>query len=426
VESPAAIAKSTDPSHSFGVTGWLRGIWNDKKMKKAFTIIELLVAMGLLAMLIAISGMVFSTAVKAYRTAGASMEVAAKLSALTDRLNRDFQSLPAGMPMAVWFEYEAASGRRYDQIQFFSDGDNFESSKQWAYIADASTVPPTTKTETLSGNAARVYYGQANNVRITPLYQRTFYRKYNDNSYLNTRERATEAILARRSHLLTSLSMQFVFPGTSFATFIPWTNGSLYGNDVFEYDNISLAEWKNILTVSANADQYLTTCFANPSSETPPLNFDGRPGVDLTASDGQSLHMVLAQGVGNFSVQLAYASEDMRGRSVPDSDLNRPGFMDIRWWPSIDPDANPTTLDSDFGLMGMNKGAFGCYMQFPGFPSPPTGVWLWYGTSDCLSQTNWRFASTYLPKALKFTFTLYDSNGVFKDGKTFTHIVYLK
>jgi hypothetical protein len=27
--------------------------------------------------------------------------------------------------------------------------------------------------------------------------------------------------------------------------------------------------------------------------------------------------------------------------------------------------------------------------------------------------------------ALKFTFTLYDSNGVFKDGKTFTHIVYL-
>ena len=29
------------------------------------------------------------------------------------------------------------------------------------------------------------------------------------------------------------------------------------------------------------------------------------------------------------------------------------------------------------------------------------------------------------PRALKFTFKLYDSRGVFKDGQTFTHIVYL-
>jgi len=30
-----------------------------------------------------------------------------------------------------------------------------------------------------------------------------------------------------------------------------------------------------------------------------------------------------------------------------------------------------------------------------------------------------------LGRALKFTFTLYDSKGVFKEGKKFTHIVYL-
>jgi hypothetical protein len=30
-----------------------------------------------------------------------------------------------------------------------------------------------------------------------------------------------------------------------------------------------------------------------------------------------------------------------------------------------------------------------------------------------------------LGRALKFTFTLYDSKGVIKNGKTFTHIVYL-
>ena len=29
------------------------------------------------------------------------------------------------------------------------------------------------------------------------------------------------------------------------------------------------------------------------------------------------------------------------------------------------------------------------------------------------------------PKALKFTFTLYDSKGILKGGRTFTHIVYI-
>lgn len=33
--------------------------------------------------------------------------------------------------------------------------------------------------------------------------------------------------------------------------------------------------------------------------------------------------------------------------------------------------------------------------------------------------------NTYWPKALKFTFTLYDSKGIIKNGKTFTHIVYI-
>jgi hypothetical protein len=32
---------------------------------------------------------------------------------------------------------------------------------------------------------------------------------------------------------------------------------------------------------------------------------------------------------------------------------------------------------------------------------------------------------TAIPRALKFTFILRDSNVIFADGKTFTHIVYL-
>lgn len=394
-----------------------------ERMKKGFTIIELLVAMALLGILIAISGLVFATAVKAYRTASASTEIAAKLTVLTDRLDRDFQSLVPGMPIAVWFE-EDSSGKRYDQIQFFSAGDNFQSAKQWTYYTDLSVTPPATDTATLSGNTARIYYGHANQMRISGP-ARTFYRRYDYSSYVNSIEQATETILCRRIHLMTSLPMQSIFPSdTAYAsTFFPWVlvSGNPYGNDVFEYDIFSPADWNNILSIMANADQYLTTCFANPTPENPPLDFGGRPGVDLTNSAGQSLHMILSQGVGSFSIQWSYTADDMRLRVQPDSDLNRPSFNEIRWWPSTDPDGIPSTTDSDFGLTGMNAGMFGCYMQFPGVPT----LAGWNGMSGCLSQANWRFVSTYFPKALKFTFTLYDSKGVFKDGRTFTHIVYL-
>jgi prepilin-type N-terminal cleavage/methylation domain-containing protein len=395
-------------------------------MKKAFTLIELLVAMALLAMLIAISGMVFSTAVRAYRTAGAAAEIAAKLSMLTNRLDRDFQSLPAAMPMAVWFEYDSVSGKRYDQIQFFSDGDNFESSKQWTYITDSTTTPPTTETETLSGNTARIYYGQANNVAITKSavsWQRTAdsTRYYNSTYFPGAktpnfyRERATKAILARRVHLSTQLSLLPPrFPdATNFSTasptaFIPWlTNTSTgYGNDVFEYDNISLADWTNILSASAaNVDQYLKTSFENPNPASSIIG--GRPGVDLNASDGQSLHMILAQGVGSFSIQFGYMSGGV-----------------LYWWPSEDPDGNPATLDSDFGPTKMNAAVsgsstyFGYYINF----SVPSNLADWKNTIPYMSLLT---TSNSYPKAIKFTFTLYDSNGVFKDGKTFTYIVYL-
>ncbi len=371
-------------------------------MKKAFTIIELLVATALLAMLIAISGIVFSTAVKAHRTANAAAEVAAKLFALTDQLNRDFQGLRKDMPAAIWFEYDSNTGKRYDQIQFFADG-MFESSKQWTYTNSSGTQV----TETLSGNTARVYYGQANQVRINSSYQRTLYSAYNT-SYSEARKRGTQMILGRRAHIQTANSMPTwgLFPvdpsdttanfRTSFQQkFIPWlgggSSGNYFGNDVFEYDNVSLSDWTNILADStkANQNKYLDTCFNNTS---------GRPGIDLTASDGQSLHMVMVQGIGSFSIQLAYMSGGV-----------------LYWWPSQDPNGDGNTLDSDFTAMGATS--FGYYMNFPVAPLWPN----WTGSSNrSLLLTS---DSSY-PKAMKFTFTLYDSNGVFKDGKMFTHIVY--
>ncbi|MHC4501221.1 MAG: type II secretion system protein [Planctomycetota bacterium] len=50
-------------------------------MRRAFTIVELLAAMGLLGVLLAVSGVIFGTAVKAYRTAEATAEMSRKLAA---------------------------------------------------------------------------------------------------------------------------------------------------------------------------------------------------------------------------------------------------------------------------------------------------------------------------------------------------------
>ncbi|HBG25705.1 MAG: hypothetical protein A2Y10_20500 [Planctomycetes bacterium GWF2_41_51] len=38
---------------------------------------------------------------------------------------------------------------------------------------------------------------------------------------------------------------------------------------------------------------------------------------------------------------------------------------------------------------------------------------------------HWKPSDTDWPKALKFTFTIHDSKGIFKEGKTFEHIVYI-
>ena len=47
----------------------------------------------------------------------------------------------------------------------------------------------------------------------------------------------------------------------------------------------------------------------------------------------------------------------------------------------------------------------------------------WRPTNDELDST-WNDRKI-VPSALKFTFKLYDSKGIIKNGKIFTHIVYL-
>ena len=103
-------------------------------MKKAFTIVELLVAMTIIIVLLAGSGYVFHTAVQAERSARATAEIARKLRGITDQLNADFRGIRyEGEMFFAWepsevYDSTGAIERyaRFDQMMFFTNG-NFNS-----------------------------------------------------------------------------------------------------------------------------------------------------------------------------------------------------------------------------------------------------------------------------------------------------------
>jgi len=151
---------------------------------------------------------------------------------------------------------------------------------------------------------------------------------------------------------------------------------------------LALSQWKTITSDPCYNNQIITTCFDNT---------DGRPGIDL--DNAQTLHMLMTQGVGHFQIQWSYFDGGQ-----------------LRWWPSDDPDGNGNTDDSDFTAMGADE--FGIYFNMPAGVEVPSGATNWF-------DSNVEFFLGFFPEALKFTLTLYDSRGVFPEGKTFTHIVYL-
>ena len=115
-------------------------------MRKAFTLIELAVAVALLAMMISFASLIFDMSIDTYRTAIASAEIMQKLQAITGQLNADFKGLRWNPGGGVSFTL-LGTGVRSDQIVFFANGD-FQSTSQY----DDKTV---------AGNLAMIYYGLA-------------------------------------------------------------------------------------------------------------------------------------------------------------------------------------------------------------------------------------------------------------------------
>lgn len=287
-------------------------------MRRAFTLIELVVAIMVLVIVSSFAGAIFNVSVDSQRTAAANAEIMQKLRAITDQLNADFRGIRKDAPMAIQFWID---GTRRDSIAFFANGD-FQSVRQYA----TDTGP-----ETVAGNVASIYYGRA------------------------TGPTDPNNILGRKQKILTS--------DTSL-------EDSPFMVDPDEFLIDSLSVWRISLDDISFVD------WVPPS---PSVLF-----VDPLQEEGLPLYVM--DGVGNFMIQ------------VPEWNPVDGTFM---WVPGNEHFTPFADINGD--------GRFGFFYNAP----------LTDGLDD------WRDQSLNWPKALKFTFTLYDSKGIIRDGRTFTHIVYI-
>jgi hypothetical protein len=351
-----------------------------------------------MAVVILFAGNVFKTSISSYRIAAAQAEIMQKFRAITDQLNNDFRGLRKDAPLFIWFQIDP-NNNRFDQIMFFADGD-FQSTQ--IYNVNTSPGPysgyivPQPSGSPVVSNLARIYYSQARS--IDPLSN-----LFNDPYNLIPANR----ILSRRQHLFIanpSSGSQYV----QFPTFD--SSGSLFvdpiQNNWLEHDTNSLSQWQAATQSSTNVNNIITGCFGTDAYYS-----NNRPDVNLT--DASTLHLLMAQKVGNFSVQWGYYHLDT---SVPPNRY-------VYWWPSNDPDGSGDITDSDFIKMmnvnGLSAPAFGVCFNVA---APSVSGWF---TPNNVAGPYFTGTPGFYPVALKFTFTLYDSRGVFKDGQTFTHIVYL-
>jgi hypothetical protein len=169
-------------------------------------------------------------------------------------------------------------------------------------------------------------------------------------------------------------------------------------NERYEHDSNSLAKWK---TVGGN--EY--------DNEIIPACFYFEPYIDM--GEPNTFHKLMCEGVGSFAIQWAYwDSVDKR----------------FYWFPSSDPDGNPSTPDSHFSLIcPVCDKKFGVFFNVP---APQITSNRWYAVDGVQYSSGSNFPAGFYPKAIKFTFTLYDSKGIIKEGgragRIFTHIVYLR
>jgi prepilin-type N-terminal cleavage/methylation domain-containing protein len=354
-------------------------------MRRAFTLMEMVVALGVLALVMSFAGVIFQVSTDSHRLALANAEIMQKLRAITEQLDADFRGLRKDGEILVFWRAERKANYtganrnaeeafdRFDRIMFFADGD-FQT-----YRADPA----------VRGNLARICYALASGPSTDPAEPNR-----------PQAQKPERRILARTEHILVAPSGA-VDPcdplGTGEFTDDQWRDWM----SSTECDSISMRGWeliplaRKVDILSAIGDVEVQLSAQNTSTKNVTVG-----GVTLDPAKPESLHAFMCRGVGQFEVQ---------------------GWNDAehRWIPEVNPNGDASLKDdSDFILEGEELHP----QQIPGLWYPRAAI---FGERQITTLGDDFNQIPGLGRALKFTFTLYDSRGLVKGGRTFTHIVYL-
>jgi len=360
-----------------------------RRSPRAFTLVEVLIAIAILAIALGAMGVIFRMSLEAYRASSATAEIMRKLRAITEQLDSDFKGLRKDgviFLVSIVDDPDPTKCRREDRIVFFANGD-FQSYDDQTTNSKAS-VPK----KAVRGNVARISYMLAS-----------------DSSG------RTLDILARSQHIVTAdpdfanktVPSPVAFPdfdlisGLAAGAYDP--NDYMTKNNTYEYDTDGLQGWWDALQedeppVLPDYGLYamLSTC---TDIEISGNQVQG--GLTVDVDDPAAIHLILAEGVTDFSIQGWCPTE-------------------ARWYPSVDPNMDGDVADSDFNVSGGvidTTAAIGTMWKRRG---------SWFVTySPSVKAGNFGSDIPGMGKVLKFTFTLYDSRRYFKEGRKFTHMVYI-
>ncbi len=296
------------------------------RTQQAFTLIELVVAVAILAMVMSFVGIIFKFGIGSYRAAVANAQIMRKLRAVTNQLNSDFKGLRRDAPLLIWFEQypdpcypnDPTKYQRFDQIMFFAAGD-FQSTQLYADI-NGNGLEPADSGFPIRGNLARIHYAQAQLFDPIIAAPRDPYNMPDP-----------DRILARRRHILPlpyrkangklyyGELVEWPDPCNVGRTFRRKTSYGVYNNEAYEHDTLPLSRWKTL--PSTDWPHVIAGCF------------DLRP--EIAMHDHNTFHKLMCEGMGSLKIQWAYWDPTT---TLPDPD--KTGWhppAPLRWYPDNDP-----------------------------------------------------------------------------------------
>ena len=333
---------------------------------RGVTLPEMLVAVSITVAMLLMTGIIFKAAAGAAGKAAAHNQIMAQLRTLTRQLDQDFKGLRPDMPMAIIFE----------DVPIDTDGDAVDDTnvRQDRIVFYANGDFQDIDNPAYAGNLARIFYGhchESHTVTADP-------------------ESGDRYILTRR-YKITHPAVDD--PTASFGS-VP----EVY--DAFSFENSHKEFWKTA-AINSSAD-FVSDYFTSSDRA---VSFVRRPNLRTTINSTNLAEPELA-------LQKLYLLRDV-------------GELKIEPW-------NFGQWDTTFG--------YAIYWNLPDLggdlPTWNLGQWdpigegvtmidgtFWWSEHDLASNP---FVTDSWPKALRFTFTLYDKNRRhYPDGLTFSYIVNL-